>query len=332
MPPPNALERLQALLRDLFQYDYADLDFGIYRLLRLKRGEVETFLTEQLPRRVDEVFKGAAGEVHAQLERELADLAGRVCQEIDAEALTPTGEIKADYREQKAKAVQKLIGDYDAKRRQVQEIQVSEEQKAEVFNHLWAFFSRYYEAGDFIPKRRYGARETYAVPYNGEEVFFHWANRDQHYVKTAESLRDYAFTVDLLGGLCRVRFTLTEASLPPGNTKGDTRYFFPLPKEAAWDKDTRMFTLPFHYRPPTETEIEKHGKNTRLQESVLQAALPKIIEAVPEAGLKARLAEIVDRKENEEFSLLLSERRSTRMSLPALTIVRLWECEWLGCD
>jgi hypothetical protein len=50
------LARLQVLLRDLFQYDYADLDFGIYRLLRLKRGEVETFLTEQLPRRVDEVF------------------------------------------------------------------------------------------------------------------------------------------------------------------------------------------------------------------------------------------------------------------------------------
>ena len=309
MPESNALPRLQALLRDLFQYDYADLDFGIYRLLRLKRAEVEAFLTEQLPRRVDEVFQGAAGEVHAQMERELADLAGRVRQEIDADALAPSGEIKAEYREQKAKAVQKLIGDYDAKRTQVQEIQVSEEQKAEVFNHLWAFFSRYYEAGDFIPKRRYGARETYAVPYNGEEVFFHWANRDQHYVKTAEALRDYAFSVDMLGKPCRVRFTLTEASLPPGNTKGDTRYFFPLPKEAAWDKDTRTFTLPFHYRLPTETEIEKHGKNSKLQESVLQTALPKIIEAVPDAGLKARLAEIVEQKENEEISLLLKRLR-----------------------
>ncbi|MCU0770493.1 MAG: site-specific DNA-methyltransferase [Verrucomicrobia bacterium] len=309
MPESNALQRLQALLRDLFQYDYADLDFGIYRLLRLKRGEVEAFLTEQLPRRVDEVFKGAVGDVHAQLERELAGLAERVRQEIDAEALAPTGEIKEDHRHQKAKAARELIAAYEAKRQQVQEIQVSEEQKAEVFNHLWAFFSRYYEAGDFIPKRRYGARETYAVPYNGEEVFFHWANRDQHYVKTAESLRDYAFTVGMLGQPCRVRFTLTEASLPPGNTKGDTRYFFPLPKEAAWDKATRMFTLPFHYRLPTETEIEKHGKNSRLQESVLQAALPKIIEAVPEAGLKARLAEIVEPKQNEETSLLLKRLR-----------------------
>ena len=307
MSPLDALQRLQA--RDLFQYDYADLDFGICRLLRLKRGEVEAFLTEQLPRRVDEVFKGAAGELHAQLEQELAELADRVRQEIDVEAISPTGEIKAEYREQRARAVRELIAEYKAKRQQVQEIQVSEEQKAEVFNHLWAFFSRYYEAGDFIPKRRYGARETYAVPYNGEEVFFHSANRDQHYVKTAESLRDYAFTVDMLGKPCRVRFTLTEASLPPGNTKGDTRYFFPLPKVAAWDKDTRTFTLPFHYRLPTETEIEKHGKNSKLQESVLQTALPKIIEAVPDAGLKARLAQIEERKEEEEVSLLLKRLR-----------------------
>jgi adenine-specific DNA-methyltransferase len=308
----ESLARLQKLLRDLFQYDYADLDFGIYRLLRLKRAEVEAFLTEQLPRRVNEAFQGAAGEVHAQLQRELAELAERVRQEIDADALAPTGEIKEEYRQQKAKAARELIAAYDAKRQQVQQIQVSEEQKAEVFNHLWAFFSRYYEEGDFIPKRRYGARETYAVPYNGEEVFFHWANRDQHYVKTAESLRDYAFTVDTLGKPCRVRFTLAAASLPPGNTKGDTRYFFPLPKEATWDKDnkdTRIFTLPFHYRLPTEAEIEKHGKNSRLQESVLQAALPKILEAAPDAGLKTRLAETVERKENEETSLLLKRLR-----------------------
>lgn len=309
MPQDNALQRLQALLRDLFQYDYADLDFGVYRLLRLKRNEVEAFLTEQLPRRVDEVFKGAAGDVHATLERELAGLAERVRQEIDADALAPTGEIKPEYRDQRAKAARELVAAYEAKRKQVQEIQVSEEQKAEVFNHLWAFFSRYYEAGDFIPKRRYGARETYAVPYNGEEVFFHWANRDQHYVKTAESLRDYAFTVDMLGGPCRVRFTLTEASLPPGNTKGDTRHFFPLPKEAAWDKNTHTFALPFHYRLPMEAEIEKHGKNSKLQESVLQAAMSKIIEAVPDAALKARLAEVVEQKENEEISLLLKRLR-----------------------
>ena len=47
----------------------------------------------------------------------------------------------------------------------------------EVFSHLVTFFSRYYDNGDFISKRRY-KDNTYAIPYNGEEVKLHWANAD----------------------------------------------------------------------------------------------------------------------------------------------------------
>ena len=54
------------------------------------------------------------------------------------------------------------------------------------FNHLYTFFSRYYEDGDFIPRRRYSQTERYAIPYNGEEVYLHWTNRDQYYVKSGE--------------------------------------------------------------------------------------------------------------------------------------------------
>jgi len=33
-------------------------------------------------------------------------------------------------------------------------------------HHLYAFFSRYYDNGDFLSKRRYSRREKYAIPYN----------------------------------------------------------------------------------------------------------------------------------------------------------------------
>jgi len=69
-------------------------------------------MTEQLPRRADEVFKGAAGDVHAALEQELAGLAERVRQEIDADALTPTGDINTEYRQQKAKAALRGAGPF----------------------------------------------------------------------------------------------------------------------------------------------------------------------------------------------------------------------------
>jgi adenine-specific DNA-methyltransferase len=217
--------------------------------------------------------------------------------------------VNKEYRDTKVKAARKLLENYEASRRQLQSVQATEARKAELFNHLYAFFSRYYEAGDFIPRRRYGARESYAVPYNGEETLFHWANKDQHYVKTAEAFRDYAFTLEALGGPFRVRFILTEASLPPGNTKGDTRYFFPRPDQIEWEKDSKTLKVPFHYRLPTEKEIEKLGKNSRLQEAILQGVLPKILDAVPNGALRALLSATVEQKEDQEISLLLKRLR-----------------------
>ena len=246
----DSLRQLQDLLRELFQLDMADLDFGLYRLLHLRRDEVEAFLTQQLPRRVEEAFRSVAGEERAALEKEVLNLTDRIRKEIAEDALLEDGEINQEYKDIKAKAMRELLGSYRTKREQLQSIQASEAQKAEVFNHLYNFFSRYYEAGDFIPRRRYGARETYAVPYNGEETFFHWANKDQHYVKTGETFKDYAFTVEGLGGPFRVRFLLSEASLPPGNTKGDTRYFFPLPDQISWEIESKNLNIPFHYRLP----------------------------------------------------------------------------------
>jgi adenine-specific DNA-methyltransferase len=301
------------LLRDLFQLDLADLDFGLYRLLRLKRQEVEAFLTEQLPRRMDEAFESAAGEERGALEKEISELADRIRKEIAEDAILESGEVNKEYRDTKVKAARKLLENYEASRRQLQSVQATEARKAELFNHLYAFFSRYYEAGDFIPRRRYGARESYAVPYSGEETVFHWANKDQHYVKTAEAFRDYAFTLEGLGGPFRVRFALIEASLPPGNTKGDTRYFFPLPDQIDWENDSKTLRIPFYYRLPGEKEIEKLGKNSRLQEAILQGAYPKILHAVPDDALRAVLSATVEQKEDQEIPLLLKHlHRFTR--------------------
>ena len=306
----NTLSHLQNLLRELFQLDLADLDFGLYRLFHLKRHEIEAFLTEQLPRRVQEAFQAAAGEDSAALERELSDLAKRIRTEIADDAILESGEISSEYLGIKAKAARALLQDYQATREKLKGVQVSEAQQNEVFNHLYGFFSRYYDSGDFMPRRRYVAREAYAVPYQGEEVFFHWANKDQHYVKTGETFRDYAFSVEeALGGPYRVRFVLAEASLPPGNTKGDTRYFFPVADQSAWDEESKELRLPFHYRLPTEQEILTHGKNSRLQESILQSARSKILEAIPNALLRAALASAIEQKDEQEISLLLKRLR-----------------------
>ena len=283
----DALTRLQDFFRSLFQFDLADLDFGLYRLFHLKRAEIEAFITEQLPREVDAAFAEVSAEDKVRLQEELESLTTQIKEQISEDAILPTGELKPEYRQSNIKVVRELAVQYETARQQVQALQVTEGHKAEVFNHLVNFFSRYYEDGDFIPKRRYGAHEAYAVPYHGEEVFFHWANRDQHYVKTAERFRDYAFKVGDILGEYRVRFTMTEASIPKDNTKGNTRYFFPRPDLATYDEEVREFTLPFEYRLPTPEEAERYGTNSKAQEAILEEALPRILETVPDDNLRA---------------------------------------------
>ena len=72
--------------------------------------------------------------------------------------------------------------------------------EAEIYEHLYRFFERYYDAGDFMSRRYYG-RETehkaapYAVPYDGREVYLHWANKDQYYIKSSEYLSNFTFDI-----------------------------------------------------------------------------------------------------------------------------------------
>ena len=45
----NSLAKFQGLLRELFQFDQADLYFGSYHIMNHKRDAVERFITEPLP-------------------------------------------------------------------------------------------------------------------------------------------------------------------------------------------------------------------------------------------------------------------------------------------
>lgn len=78
-------------MSELFQLDNADLDFGIYRIMNLRRDELHRFIDKDL---LDAVAKGfeeiKKGESHHILE-ELADLRNQITQslEIDIEGEIP---------------------------------------------------------------------------------------------------------------------------------------------------------------------------------------------------------------------------------------------------
>ena len=56
-PTTEALNTLREKLRDMFHFSHNDLDFGIFRILKIKRDEVNQFIEEKLPSRVDAALK-----------------------------------------------------------------------------------------------------------------------------------------------------------------------------------------------------------------------------------------------------------------------------------
>ena len=51
------VEKLKDNLKELFQFDSSDLDFGIYRIMNYKRKEIEDFIEQDLIKTVDKEFE-----------------------------------------------------------------------------------------------------------------------------------------------------------------------------------------------------------------------------------------------------------------------------------
>jgi adenine-specific DNA-methyltransferase len=209
MPSTEQLRtKLIDKLKELFQLNQPDLDFGFYKIMHAKSEQVISFIEKDLL----QVIQATFGQVDDDKKKQLKDAIDKEIQLAkDYGATNP--ENSAKVLEARAK--------YEA-------IRDGANSEAEIYDHLYRFFERYYDEGDFI-SRRYYTRETpgkaapFAVPYNGEEVKLHWANADQYYIKTTEYFTN--FTVNLTEAVKNLRenqkskteqMDLVESAVPEG--------------------------------------------------------------------------------------------------------------------
>lgn len=165
-------------MKELFQLDKPELDFGLYKIMHAKSAQITQFLDHDLLKEIEAAFG--------------AEVAGRVQQ--------------AEHKVSEAIDHAKNFGAPDpeatpgvAQARAAYQVALeSGNTGAEIYDHLYRFFERYYDNGDFLSKRYY-ARENdtraapYSVPYDGREVYLHWANKDQYYIKSGEYLNNFSF-------------------------------------------------------------------------------------------------------------------------------------------
>jgi adenine specific DNA methylase Mod/very-short-patch-repair endonuclease len=261
--------KFQNLLRELFQFDCADLDFGIYRIMNTKREEIVRFLDRDLLPQVREAFHAYEAENRGAVEAELA------------EAIEKARELGADPE------TLPRVKDLRAKLAQAVDVTALEN---EVYSHLYNFFRRYYSEGDFISLRRY-KDGVYAIPYEGEEVKLYWANHDQYYIKTSEYLRNYTFK---LPSGKRVHFKLVEADTEKDNNRpqnGKERRFI-LSEKQPLEEENGELVIRFEYRP----DLEK-----RKQTDLNAAAVERILFMITNSpGLLKEWSSLLEKRPTEK--------------------------------
>jgi adenine-specific DNA-methyltransferase len=239
-------KKLKRLLEELFQLDQADLDFGIYRIMNQKRDEVVRFLDHDLLPQVKEAFGEYQSADTAEIRKDL----DKLIAQINAAGMNPDDSPKVrELREKlESEGVDVVALEND------------------VYSHLFSFFRRYYNEGDFISLRRY-KEGVYAIPYEGEEVKLHWANHDQYYIKSSEYLRDYVFK---LSSGKRVRVHLVSASTEQDNKKeapGKERRFVLADDNPLYEENGELY-IRFEFR----TDDGKK-KQSELNQSAIEAIL-----------------------------------------------------------
>ena len=284
VPAPGAeknFDRLKTLLREMFQLDRGDLDFGLYRIMNLKSAEVVKFLDNDLLPQVRAKLKLAGTEELARLEQELQNSV-RTIRKL---GLKPDDSPVIRQRRERL-----------AEMKQDANVRKDTATEADVYNHLANFFARYYAEGDFISQRRYssGGRAAYLIPYDGEEVKLHWANADQYYVKTTENYAAYAFTAGAGKAARRVRFEIAAADNEKDNVKeanGRQRRFMLARGKAAVNVEDGELVVRFEHRPLTDGEKKKWpGNNSKQQSRINEATIERIQNAAGSEWLPLLLA------------------------------------------
>lgn len=194
----NSIDQLKYFLKEMFQFNANDLDFGIYRIYNLKRKEIENFIDgkdEQcLEPTINETLKLVK---NIEKGAELADLKVYLSKLNQQDLLN---DVDGNYKQ--IELFIQASGDENEKEtlintlnKSTKEFNITDEIKDKIYNHILGYFEMYYSNGDFGYNNR--SRNLYKVPYeadyDGNDTLFHWKHKGSLYIKTGNSFNAIEF-------------------------------------------------------------------------------------------------------------------------------------------
>ena len=87
----NSLQKFQDLLKELFQFEASDLDFGIYRILNYKRGQIKSFIQGELKNKVESSFAKHRDERLTNINQRFESAKEKIIQSLGIEFKSTKG-------------------------------------------------------------------------------------------------------------------------------------------------------------------------------------------------------------------------------------------------
>ena len=275
--------RLKELLFSLFQLDRGDLDFGIYRIMKLKNEEIREFLDKNLLPQINEVLQEIQFDDISALQAELDQLIE------SAKSLDINIEDNAKIQSLKQRI---SAGTVDIDRAE-----------ADIYNYLVDFFSRYYSEGDYLSLRRYSSQDSakYLIPHDGQETNFYWANSDQFYIKSTENYTSYIFIVEKgNNGDRKVCFETVSAD----EKEGQRRFMLAEGESAVLQPDDSTLIVRFEHRLLSNAERKQFPGTNQNQQERINSTIEKTLLNTVNSKWKFLLACTVGTESNPNRTLL----------------------------
>ncbi|QVY67072.1 site-specific DNA-methyltransferase [Polaribacter sp. Q13] len=222
----KSIDNLRYFLKEMFQFNENDLDFGIYKIYNLKRNHIESFIDGDNPNDLAPTIEETLKEVNLANQKTDAIDLENFLKKLNQENLLNDPE--ANYKQ-----LELFISteqNQDKKTKLTETLNtlsksegITDELKDKIYNHILGFFQMYYSNGDFGYNDR--SRDLYKVPYeadyNGSDTMFHWKHKGSLYIKTGTSFNAIKF--DLNGKKIEYRLETNENSEEEGTSQNNNK-------------------------------------------------------------------------------------------------------------
>ncbi len=256
----EALNNLREKLREMFQFSNSDLDFGIFRILRIKRDEINLFIDKKLTSIVEKALSEVTEQLYDSQLREVKEY-------IEKEGGTTEKEYLFNISDHQLPLIDFLT--YKKQTHLIAPLETdSEELKAQlayrVYNHIHNFFESYYRDGDFGYNDRstaqYKVNYSDETDYDGSDILFHWKSRDSYYVKTATGFNSIIFEVEEKRIEYRLEGKSTSAVAQNSNQEDFKHYRFDRIEDPKSDDPEPTWRVIFHLADASTPKVEIYRK------------------------------------------------------------------------